>query len=123
MINMSIGLAYVHHALKRQAENRQHLVLQGLAFIFDYYDSRRQSCSVEERQEAHFNMARTYHMVGLVHLAIPFYSRALEESMSMNRGTVREDIVIEAACNLQTIYTMAGNQKLADTVTIEWLVI
>ena len=123
MINLSIGLAYVHHALKRQVENRQHLVLQGLVFLFEYYNCRRQSSHIEERQEAHFNMARTYHMVGLAHLAIPFYSRVLEEATSENGSHLQEEIVIEAAYNLQALHTVAGNHKLADAVTMGWLMI
>ncbi|TAQ84390.1 hypothetical protein B7494_g7286 [Chlorociboria aeruginascens] len=39
IINLTIGLAYIHHALQRQAENRQHLILQGLTFLFRYYDA------------------------------------------------------------------------------------
>jgi general transcription factor 3C polypeptide 3 (transcription factor C subunit 4) len=115
MINLNIGLAYVHYALKRQAENRQHLILQGLTFLFAYYESRSQSSSIEERQEAHYNMARAYHMLGLTHLAIPYYLLVLKKAVGQEES-MREDLMIDAAYNLQTIYSMAGNPDLTDTI-------
>lgn len=121
MINLSIGLGYVHYALKRQAENRQFHVLQGMAFLFRYYDNRRGSSQVEERQEAHYNIARAYHVLGLTHLALPYYSKVLAEAGDFQSS--REDLVREAAYNLQTLYTMGGNVLLAKEVTDEWLVI
>jgi general transcription factor 3C polypeptide 3 (transcription factor C subunit 4) len=112
---MNIGLAYVHYALKRQAENRQHLILQGMTFLFTYYDARLQSPHVEERQEAHYNMARVYHMLGLSHLAIPFYSLVLKQ-VSGHEGPLREDLMIDAAYNLQSIYSIAGNPEMVGEV-------
>jgi len=121
LINLSIGLSYVHHSLKRQAENRQFHVMQGMTFLFRYYDSRRESPVVEERQEAHYNIARTYHLLGLTHIAVPFYSKVLQEAC--NFQTTREDLVRDAAFNLQTLYIVGGNVKLARVISDTWLVI
>lgn len=121
MINLNVGLAYVHQALKRQAENRQHLILQGLTFLFSYYTSRKTSPRIEERQEAHYNMARVYHMLGLPNLAIPYYDLVFKEVEGGGRG--REDLVTDAAYNLQSIYAMSGNQELASKITRKWLVV
>jgi general transcription factor 3C polypeptide 3 (transcription factor C subunit 4) len=123
MINLNIGLAYVHLALKRQCENRQHSILQSLTFMLRYYELRKESEHLEERQEAHFNMGRTYHMLGLVHLAVPYYTKVIEEISKDGKLSEREDLVIDTAYNLQTIYTMVGNIELAETVTRDWLVI
>lgn len=124
MINLSIGLTYVQHALKRKAENRQYFILQGLTFLFTYYDVRKMSPNIEERQEAHYNIARAYHMLGLNHLALPYYSLVLEEHARSNLQVVqKEDLIIDAAYNLQTIYTTAGNPQLADAITERWLVV
>jgi general transcription factor 3C polypeptide 3 (transcription factor C subunit 4) len=123
MINLSTGLAYVHLALKRQADNRQHNILQGTAFLFQYYDSRQNSSNSEERQEAHFNIARAYHMLGLTHLAIPYYLKVFNES---SRGTATlegEDLVLDTAYNLQTLYATIGNLELAEDITKRWLII
>ena len=121
MINLNIGLAYIHYALKRQAENRQHLILQGLTFLFNYYDSRKTSSNIEERQEAHYNVARAYHMLGLTTLALPFYRLVFKEIE--DGASSREDLVTDAAYNLQTIYAASGNPELASAVTRKWLVI
>jgi general transcription factor 3C polypeptide 3 (transcription factor C subunit 4) len=123
MINLNIGLAYVQLALKRQCENRQHTILQSLTFMLRYYELRRESKHLEERQEAHFNMGRTYHMLGLVHLAVTYYMKVIEELSKDGKHSEREDLVIDTAYNLQTIYTMVGNIELAEAVTRDWLVV
>jgi len=121
MINLSIGLGYVHYGLKRQSENRQFHLMQGLGFLFRYYESRHVSPRVEERQEAHYNIARAYHMLGLAHLSLPYYLRVLEEAQDL--FIAREDLVRDAAYNLQNVYAMGGNLEMARFVTAKWLVI
>lgn len=120
VIQLSIGLAYVHHGLKRQSENRQHNILQGISFILTYHESRKQALKMEERQEAHFNIGRVYHMLGLTHLAIPHYQSVLDETLERGCSS-REDLVVDAAYNLQTIYMLAGNMALAKEITGRWL--
>lgn len=121
IINLNIGLAYVHHSLKRQADNRQFMILQGLTFLFDYYNSRKQSAAVEERQEAHYNLARVYHMLGVSHLAIKYYLRVLNETK--DHESTREDITIDTAHNLKILCMITGNRKLANVIARQWLVI
>lgn len=123
MINLSIGLGYVHYGLKRQSENRQFHLMQGLGFLFRYYESRHGSPRDEERQEAHYNIARAYHMLGLAHLALPYYIRVLEEVQYLEPTITREDLVRDAAYNLQNVYTMGGNLEMARSITAKWLVI
>ncbi|RKF80761.1 Transcription factor tau subunit sfc4 [Golovinomyces cichoracearum] len=123
MICLSIGLAYMHHALKRQAENRQHSVLQGLTFIHSYYENRSHAVSVEERQEAHFNVARCYHLLGLVQLAIPYYWKVFSEISNSDIKDQCENVILDTAYNLQSIYLIAGNFKLAKQIVEKWLVI
>ncbi|KAM0318904.1 hypothetical protein ACHAO8_001382 [Botrytis cinerea] len=121
IINLNIGLAYVHHSLKRQADNRQFMILQGLTFLFDYYNSRIQSTILEERQEAHYNLARVYHMLGVSHLAIKYYLRVLKEADDQESS--REDIEIDTAYNLKILCMVTGNKKLANVIARKWLVI
>jgi general transcription factor 3C polypeptide 3 (transcription factor C subunit 4) len=118
MIKLSIGLGYVHHGLKRQSENRQFQIMQGMTFLLDYYKSRKASPNDEERQEASYNVARTYQMVGLSHLALPYYQEILDEARPSEN---KEELVLDAAFNLQTIYSMSGNIKMADYITSTWL--
>ena len=65
MIQFFIGLSYVQYALKRQSANRHFHILQGLSFLFAYYEVRQKSSVVEERQEAEFNLGRVFHMLGI----------------------------------------------------------
>jgi general transcription factor 3C polypeptide 3 (transcription factor C subunit 4) len=123
MINLSAGLAYVHLALKRQTDNRQQNIIQGTTFLFRYYNSRKNSTRIEERQEAHFNLARAYHMLGLTHLAIPYYYKVFEESSQGTELPEWEDLVVDAAYNLQTLYATVSNSEIAQNITREWLII
>jgi general transcription factor 3C polypeptide 3 (transcription factor C subunit 4) len=115
MIKLSIGLGYIHYGLKRQAENRQYHIAQGLSFLQDYYQSRRLSHSAEERREASYNLGRTYHMLGLTHLAVPYYMEVLE----CREGRVNDNLWADTAYNLRTIYAMGGNAQMAMEVTAE----
>lgn len=119
---MSMALGYIHYGLKRQSENRQYHIMQGLSFLFQYYDSRKESVWIEERQEAHYNIARAYHMIGLTHLALPYYTNVIQEIQNETSATA-EDLVRDAAYNLQTLYAMGGNFSIAKTITEDWLVI
>ncbi|KAK0125220.1 transcription factor TFIIIC subunit tfc4 [Cadophora gregata f. sp. sojae] len=123
VINLMIGLAYISDCLKRQTENRQYSVLQGTTFMLAYYETRKNSKHLEERQEAHYNMARAYHMLGLPHLALPYYQKVLDEVSHGTPRSMREDIVVDTAYNLQLMYTTAGNLELARQITKRWLVI
>ena len=126
MINLSLALGYIHHAIKRQAENRHHLIMQGFAFLFAYYDIRSASESAPERQEASFNIARVYHMLGLTHLGVQYYLECLE--IGRHVGHIDADHAIEnfsreAAYALQGIWAASGNDDKARDITEEWLVL
>ncbi|KAK7937905.1 RNA polymerase III transcription factor tfiiic [Apiospora aurea] len=143
MVNISIGLAYVHYSLKRQAENRQYLIAQGLTFLHKYYDQRlasAENCSMQ-RQEAHYNLARSYHQLGLTHLAIQYYRLVLreieanppaekEEEMGEEgeRGVIMrrrkmENLAQEAAYNIQNCCLIGGDMIAARSVAGQHLVL
>ena len=126
MIKLSVALGYLHYALKRQADNRQQILMQGFAFLLDYYESRQQSHNCIEKQEAEFNVARAYHLLGLTHLAIPYYERCLKLSTTLpteNLSRDTEDFAREAAFALQGLWAASGNVEMAREVTEKWLVI
>lgn len=58
-------------------------------------------------------------MLGLIHLALPYYWKVLNET----GGDVKEDLVVDTAYNLQIIYMMSGNSELAQSITNEYLVV
>ncbi|KAI9851300.1 MAG: transcription factor TFIIIC subunit tfc4 [Thelocarpon superellum] len=126
MTNLFLGLNFLHYSLKRQSENRHYLIMQGLNFLFAYYDIRQTSSLVGERQEADYNIARSFHMIGLMHLAVSYYERVLtlaDETCSSGAGTTVEHFARDAAYNLQLIYLTAGNLEMAKSVTERYLVI
>lgn len=126
MINLSLALGYIHYAIKRQADNRHHFIMQGFAFLFTYYDIRQGSNTILERQEAEYNVARAYHMLGLTHLAIPYYLRCLimdEDVKKINLGTAAENFAREAAFALQGLWAACGDIDKAREVTGKWLVV
>jgi len=127
MINLSLALGYIHYSLKRQSENRHYIMIQGFSFLFTYYDIRHASLVPSEKQEANYNVARAYHILGLTHLAIPYYERCLALREDVRRAAseegATEDFSREAAMALQGIWATSGNVEMAREVTERWLVI
>lgn len=76
---LSIGLCFIHHSMKRQADNRHYLIMQGLSFMDEYRRVREKpGTPLQEKQEMEFNFARVWHSLGLLHLAINGYQRVLD---------------------------------------------
>jgi len=126
VINLSLALSYLHYAIKRQSGNRHHLLIQGFAFLFTYYDIRQRADITSEKQEAEYNVARAYHMLGLTHLAIPFYQRclALSDDFKIDGlDSAQENFAKEAAFSLQGLWSANGEVKEALEVTERWLVL
>ncbi|KAL8802465.1 MAG: hypothetical protein Q9223_006641 [Gallowayella weberi] len=118
IINLSLALAYVQHAVKRQSDNRHYLITQALTFLFRYHELRVKSQVTSEQQEAKYNVGRTYHMLGLTHLAIPYYERCI--ALTTNRRRARaaqwEDFTIEAAFALRNIW--AADEQMTKALHI-----
>ena len=96
-LNLCIGVAYAQHALKRQSENRLLQIQIGASYMKKYKRLRlgcqeeiigenggnvtndRIGCRTQTivLQEVEFNEARFWHMLGLIHLAIPAYEKCL----------------------------------------------
>ncbi|AOW00997.1 hypothetical protein B0I72DRAFT_143084 [Yarrowia lipolytica] len=118
MVLFTIAIAHVHRAIQRQTNNRHLQIVEGLSFLTQYMDIRENSGD-HESQEGHFNMARMAHMLGLTGLAVENYNKVLEfEGLDE-----RYDLKREAAYNLQLIYTVSGNGKLARWVVDKYLTV
>ncbi|KAJ4264719.1 transcription factor TFIIIC subunit tfc4 [Fusarium torreyae] len=79
MVNLSLGLAYVHYGLKRQSTNRQYLLLQGQSFLSRYADlgsSNDGEINTFTKAEAYYNIGRLYQLLGVTYLALEYYSKA-----------------------------------------------
>lgn len=146
VVLLSIGLSYIHQAIKRQAENRHYMIMQGLSFMQEYRRVREQSSVPQERQEMEFNFARVYHTLGLSHLAVRGYEKCLslgdeiqgdahaqqsklnEEHDALNEDGSESSVWTESFCReaayaLQCIYALSGDKESAKGVTERWLVI
>ena len=127
-IKLSLALAYLHYALKRQADNRHHIIMQGVAFLIEYYDSRQVMSSASEKQEAEFNVGHAYHLLGLTHLAIPYYERCLGLSPAVavqneKTNAQEEDFAQEAAFALSGFWASSGNIRKARGIVESVLII
>lgn len=132
VLNLSIGVAYIQHAMKRLSENRQYQIQQGLSFIYRYYELRIKDDVAIHCQEAEFNVGRMWHSLGLMTLALPSYERciALSKRVKMEAADqcsdgdwAHEDFATEAAFSMQSIYAVSGNVEGARKVTEEVLII
>lgn len=134
-ILLSIGLCYIHHAMKRQSENRHYMIFQGLSFMTLYRESReREGALLVELQEVQVNFGRLYHSLGLLHQATIAYERALEMGQQIQADAASrkaagestgfvEDFSTEAAVALQNIYALSGDTLGAREVTEKYLVV
>ncbi|KAI0841722.1 TPR-like protein [Hypoxylon sp. FL0890] len=125
MVTLSVGHCYLHYALKRQAENRQYLLTQGFHFLHQYYELKLASPDAAQRQEAHYNLARSYHAIGIPHIAAEYYRRALQEvpDDSGNGIMGRNDLTQEAAYNLGQICWTGGDLDAIKAITEKYLVL
>jgi general transcription factor 3C polypeptide 3 (transcription factor C subunit 4) len=133
VLNLSIGVAYIQHAMKRLSENRQYQIQQGLSFVYRYYDLRtRDGATAIHCQEAEFNVGRIWHGLGLVTLALPAYEKCIALSERVRREAEdqcqdgdwgHEDFSTDAAFAMQSIYAISGNFEGALEVTMKLLVI
>ncbi len=66
-------------------------------------------------------MARAYHQLGLVHLALPYYQKVLNTVTPADASA--EGLPREAAYNVSLIYRASGNSALAASVMRQYLTI
>ncbi|KAK9238729.1 hypothetical protein V1525DRAFT_87424 [Lipomyces kononenkoae] len=131
MVLFSIALAHLHRAMQRQTNNRHLQIVQGLSYLIDYYRARLDSSKGKETawaelQEINYNMGRAFHMLGLPSLAAKYYERALAVELppSEKGNTVKSfNMQMVIAYNLQLVYVMSGNFRLARMIVDEYLVI
>ncbi|KAI5301344.1 transcription factor TFIIIC subunit tfc4, partial [Ascosphaera pollenicola] len=124
---LSIGLSYIHHSLKRQSDNRHYLIMQGLSFMKEYERALNNSKDLLKQQEAQFNIARVWHMLGLAHLAINGYRRCLEIGTLIEErrkeDSWSENFSRDAAYALQCLHLFSGDSLAAKNITETYLTI
>jgi general transcription factor 3C polypeptide 3 (transcription factor C subunit 4) len=107
MVNLSLGLAYVHYGLKRQSINRQYLVLQGQAFLSQY---ARQGATGDDYAlaERYYNMARLFQLLGISYLSSTYYTMALD--ICKTGGGSRDLSSIILANTIISLLTVGNNE-------------
>ncbi|KAH6603389.1 hypothetical protein Trco_008164 [Trichoderma cornu-damae] len=92
MVNLSLGLAYVHYGLKRQSTNRQYLLLQGQAFISQYVQSGENE--PQRQAERYYNVGRLFQLLGIGYLSLQYYTKALEANTQAGGPKLLKDIIL-----------------------------
>ncbi|WVF69789.1 hypothetical protein IAT40_004568 [Kwoniella sp. CBS 6097] len=125
-ICLLIAQAFFGRATNRQSDNRNYQIAQGLAFLTRYRKLSPQT--PDSLEEVEYNYARSFHGLGVPHLAVEHYERVLssvERRMadSLDPEAIRSSsMAFEAAHNLMLLYATAGNQKLVREKS-KWLAI
>ncbi|KAF8126331.1 hypothetical protein EV363DRAFT_1174437 [Boletus edulis] len=115
---LCFALSSLGRAMQRQADNRNHLIAQGMACLSQYRTARRQA-GEHVLPEIEFNFGRAFQQLGLHTLAVTHYEKVLqlaEEGKADDMSVARE-----AAYNLSLIYVTTGTVPLAEGLYRRWL--
>jgi general transcription factor 3C polypeptide 3 (transcription factor C subunit 4) len=69
-------------------------------------------------EESNYNIARAFHQLGLVDLAVPYYQKVLNTT-----GDSDNSVKQESAYNLSLIYRSSGSLELANQILKEHITI
>ncbi|XP_070786830.1 general transcription factor 3C polypeptide 3 [Enoplosus armatus] len=107
--SLCVGLTFFHMASQKYVAKRHTLVLQGFSFLWRYVELRG------ECQESMYNLGRALHQMGLTHLAIHYYQKALTLPAQKLEGIPDDQVDLrrEIAFNLSLIYQASGNMEVA----------
>src|SRR5277367_6720789 len=131
MLELSIGISYLHRAMQRQASNRHIIVLQAFTFLFQYrqliYEQSTKhpgAVGATMRQQAEYNLGRAFQQLGLFTFAAMYYENAIRISEEVGtREMGKRDLIFECAHNLVLMFTLSGNFEAAKEVTEKYLMI
>ncbi|XP_029922885.1 general transcription factor 3C polypeptide 3 [Myripristis murdjan] len=109
LYSLCVGLTFFHMASQKFVAKRHPLLLQGFSFLWQYVELRG------ECQESMYNLGRALHQVGLAHLAIHYYQKALTLPPPKLEGIDDDQVDLrrEIAFNLSLIYQASGNMEMA----------
>lgn len=107
--SLCVGLTFLHISSQKYVAKRHALVVQAFSFLWRYLELRG------ECQESLYNLGRALNQMGLTHLAVHYYQKALTllppqlEGIAVDQVDLRREI----AFNLALIYQSSGNMELA----------
>ncbi|KAK8847416.1 hypothetical protein IAR55_005274 [Kwoniella newhampshirensis] len=126
LISLLIAQAFFGRSMNRQSDNRNYQIAQGLAFLTRY--RKLSPKDAESQEQVEYNYGRSFHGIGVPHLAVVHYERVLESvkkrmDASEDSEAVRtSSLAYEAGHNLMLLYATAGNTELVREKSI-WLAI
>uniref|UniRef100_A0A8C9SHK1 General transcription factor IIIC, polypeptide 3 n=1 Tax=Scleropages formosus TaxID=113540 RepID=A0A8C9SHK1_SCLFO len=119
---LCVGLTFFHMASQKFVVKRHPLLIQGFSFLWRYLELRGHC------QESLYNMGRAMQQLGLAHLAIHYYQKALvspvfvgAEMPGMDDDQV--DLRREIAYNLSLIYQSSGNKEMVQHLLRSYCVV
>ncbi|XP_019637611.1 PREDICTED: general transcription factor 3C polypeptide 3-like [Branchiostoma belcheri] len=115
-----IGLTFFHMASQKYTIKRHFVLVQGMSFLNEYLIKRG------ETQEAYYNLGRALHQLGLEHLAIHYYQKALHlapPDVGDSKFSHLLDLRREIAYNLALIYSSSGSKNLAKMLLDQYCVV
>jgi tetratricopeptide (TPR) repeat protein len=98
VLPLCLGVTFITKSMHSRSGNRHEYIMRGFAWIFKYAELQNQT------SEAYYNIARAFHHIGLVHLAVRWYEKVLASKNTLMK---------EAAYNLSSIYILVGSNHLA----------
>lgn len=120
MVNLSLGLAYVHYGLKRQSVNRQYILLQGQSLLAKYAVSEGQVSGPLGSAESNYNIGRLFQLLGISHLAIEYYVKSFQAART---GKETDNVKMMAMVNCVNMFIIAKNRGLALALTRQNIVL
>ncbi|XP_076879328.1 general transcription factor 3C polypeptide 3 [Brachyhypopomus gauderio] len=107
--SLCVGLTFFHMASQKFVLKRHPLVLQGFSFLWRYMEFRGHC------QESLYNLGRALHQLGLTHLAIHYYEKALSFPPLRLEGIDDDQVDLrrEIAYNLSLIHLSSNNKDMA----------
>ncbi|KAK4700486.1 general transcription factor 3C polypeptide 3 (transcription factor C subunit 4), partial [Phenoliferia sp. Uapishka_3] len=136
LIIFCLGVGYLHRAMVRQTDNRNHQIAQALGWFSQYRKLRG------ETQEVEYNFGRVFQHLGLQSYAVKHYEKVLKlatadrlaaraSRMELDRDNDDSDDEDEgpddfarvAAYNLSILYVTTGSDDLARSVAKRWLAV
>ncbi|KAG8773624.1 transcription factor TFIIIC subunit tfc4 [Ceratobasidium sp. 428] len=122
VICLSLGTACIGRSMQRQADNRNHMVAQGFAFLHKYRTLRGGDGPLQ-MEEVDYNIGRGFHQLGLHAFAQKHYKAVLESVEKRQKVDPQAPLGIarETAYNLSLIYVVSGSPLLARDLYRTWL--
>ncbi|KAI9346166.1 hypothetical protein BDR26DRAFT_916604 [Obelidium mucronatum] len=110
LINLSVGLAYLHWAMQRRIDNRHQRIIQAFTFLYQYEEIR------ESNPESMYNLGRAFHQLGLNNFAIEYYEKVLNVADVTGLVPIKE-----AAYNMALILHASNSAVLAQSVLDQYI--